>query len=92
MEQLLRLIRLIAIVMACAWFAYMALSPAWKDGGGEGERTRLQWTVLGAIGGVAVELWVRGWRPSRRIGVWGLLELTALVALAFAIFSLISNA
>lgn len=88
------MIRLVAIMLACAWFAYMFSGVVWaaRDGGGEAERIQLKWTALGAICGVAVELWVRGWRPSPRIGIWGLLELTAIVAVIVGVLVMISEA
>jgi hypothetical protein len=94
MEQLRKLIRLVAIMLACACFAYIFSGAVWAafDGGGEAERIQLKWTALGAICGVAVELWVRGWRPSRRIGIWGLLELTAIVAVIIAVLVTVSEA
>jgi drug/metabolite transporter (DMT)-like permease len=81
-------------MFASAWLAnsFTGIVFALRDGAGEEQRLQLGWTAVGALSGAAAELWVRGWRPSGRIGIWGLLQLTALVAIAIALLVLIRDA
>ncbi len=94
MARLPRLLRLIALMLASAWLAnsFAGILFAMRDGAGEEQRIQLGWTAVGALCGAAAEFWVRGWQPSRRIGIWGLLQLTALVAIAIALLALIRDA
>lgn len=94
MARLPRLLRLMALMLASAWQAnkFAGIMFDMRDGAGEEQRIQLGWTAAGALCDVAAELWVRGWRPSRRIGFWGLLQLTTLVAIAVALLALIRDA
>jgi hypothetical protein len=94
MARLPRLLRLIALMLASAWLAnsFAGILFDMRDGAGKEQRIQLGWTAAGALCGAAAELWVRGWRPSRRIGIWGLLQLTAFVAIAIALLVLIRDA
>jgi hypothetical protein len=94
MGPLIKLSRLVVLTLTCACFGYVLFGGIFlaRDSYVETRRMEILGAVLGAFCGIASELWVRGWRPSRRIGVWGLLELTAIIAVAIAAFALIGDA
>ena len=94
MARLPRLLRLIALMLASAWLANSFAGTVFdmRNGAGEEQRIQLGWTAVGALSPPPPNSAVTGWRPSRRIGIWGLLQLTAFVAIAIALLVLIRDA
>jgi hypothetical protein len=91
MESARNLCRLIFLMALCGFFAFWVSSHALFAYDvdptvlfGDNLRVGIVGTALGAC----LELYIRGWGLSRRVTIWGMLEITAMVAIGVVIGTL----